>query len=480
MSTCLGRSRSVSLFVVVAALVVATTACGSASEQPPPAGNDDPPPVTNDVQIVLPPNGATVTAPTLVSVTGSAIRSVEFEVEGRLVFEDTIAPYEWILDPSSYTNGQYEVAVTARTASGAETRSVLVTLAPPPSGSNQPPEVLAAVRDLAPGHWYEIPNTKMDTVKPNPVPDPGGIGAVMGAWGGAALDTKRNRLIVWGGGHTDYSGNEIYVFDLATLMWSRITDPSPFPPGDGNNGNDEVQHPDGAPISRHSYNYIAYVPDPVDRFFVGGGAGIWSSGQFEDTNTYLFDFESLEWETKSTAPVAYIAAFCAVAADGRVWQHGAGPASSLAVYDATDDTWTSHADDGGWFNYGYTCDIDTARNRLLAIGSDKTLSWDLNNPNQTVATLQTSGDREMESAESPGLVYHPGSDRLIAWNGGSSVHALDLDTNVWTKIDTTGPVSPGEATRNGTFGRFRYSPTSDLFVTVASVIRNVFVYRLAD
>ncbi|MHC4818369.1 MAG: Ig-like domain-containing protein, partial [Planctomycetota bacterium] len=134
MSTRQDRFRGVSLFV--ATLLLATTACCSASVQPAPAGNDDPPPpVTNDIQIVLPPNGATVTAPTLVSATGSDITTVEFEVEGTLVFQDSVAPYEWMLNPSSYTNGQYEVAVTARHAGGAETRSVLVTMAPPPSGS---------------------------------------------------------------------------------------------------------------------------------------------------------------------------------------------------------------------------------------------------------------------------------------------------------------------------------------------------------
>ncbi|MHC4730491.1 MAG: kelch repeat-containing protein, partial [Planctomycetota bacterium] len=348
---------------------------------------------------------------------------------------------------------------------------------------DQPPEVLAAVRNLAQGHWYEVPNTKMESVKPNPVPAPGSIGGVIGAWSGGALDTKRDRLIVWGGGHTDYSGNEIYVFDLATLKWSRITDPSPFPPGESTNPNDEVQHPDGSPISRHTDNYIAYIPDPVARFFVGGGSGLWQSGQFEDDNTYLFDFDTLQWETKSRCPVAFGGAFCAVAADGRVWQHGAVSVQGLAVYDATTDKWTSHSDEG-WFSFGYTCDVDTARNRLLAVGKARTVAWDLDNPNQDMTTLQTTGDVEAEDlakdSAAPGLVYHPGSDRLIAWHGGASVYALDLDTNVWTKIDTTGSVSPGAAAGTGTFGRFRYSPTSDLFVTVASVRRNVFVYRLPD
>jgi hypothetical protein len=38
----------------------------------------------------------------------------------------------------------------------------------------------------------------------------------MAAWGGGAHDTKRDRLIVWGGGHGDYGGNELYAFDVNT------------------------------------------------------------------------------------------------------------------------------------------------------------------------------------------------------------------------------------------------------------------------
>ncbi|MHC4493525.1 MAG: hypothetical protein ACYTDU_18105, partial [Planctomycetota bacterium] len=68
MSTRLDRLRAVTLFI--AALLLATIACCSASVQPPPAGDDDPPPVPSDIEIILPPAGATVTAPTLLSATG--------------------------------------------------------------------------------------------------------------------------------------------------------------------------------------------------------------------------------------------------------------------------------------------------------------------------------------------------------------------------------------------------------------------------
>jgi hypothetical protein len=84
-----------------------------------------------------------------------------------------------------------------------------------------------SIADLKPGEWYEVPNSKIQSVIPNPAP-PGSPGGITNAWSGAAYDTKRDRLIVTGGGHGDYSGNEIYLFDLNTLQWSRPWGPSDF------------------------------------------------------------------------------------------------------------------------------------------------------------------------------------------------------------------------------------------------------------
>ena len=70
------------------------------------------------------------------------------------------------------------------------------------------------VDDLQPGHWFEVPNSQLLDVTPAQVP-PGieGYPAIMDSWSGGAYDTARDRLIVWGGGHAAYSGNEVYVFD---------------------------------------------------------------------------------------------------------------------------------------------------------------------------------------------------------------------------------------------------------------------------
>jgi hypothetical protein len=47
------------------------------------------------------------------------------------------------------------------------------------------------------------------------------------AYSGMAYDSKHHKLLVFGGGHWDYSGNEIWAFDINTLTWSRMYEPVP-------------------------------------------------------------------------------------------------------------------------------------------------------------------------------------------------------------------------------------------------------------
>ena len=84
--------------------------------------------------------------------------------------------------------------------------------------------------------WYQIPNTQMSSVCP-----PNGFGGsgynfpaycstIVSDWGGGIADTSRNRLIVWGGGHSNYGGNELYALDLNALTMTRLNNPAlPLP-----------------------------------------------------------------------------------------------------------------------------------------------------------------------------------------------------------------------------------------------------------
>jgi hypothetical protein len=77
----------------------------------------------------------------------------------------------------------------------------------------------------------------------------------------------------------------------------------------------------------------------------------------------------------------------------------------------------------------------------------------------------------------PGLEYDPVRDRVVAWNGGNTVYSLNPDTKEWTTV-TAATGSPGSESRDGTFGRWRYSPTDDVFVLINGPSQNGYTFRL--
>ena len=77
--------------------------------------------------------------------------------------------------------------------------------------------------------WHELSRTRLSDDCPKPAPAGNtGCAAIISAWGGAIADTKENRMILWGGGHQDYYGNELYALNLARdpVTMTRLTEPS--------------------------------------------------------------------------------------------------------------------------------------------------------------------------------------------------------------------------------------------------------------
>ncbi len=315
--------------------------------------------------------------------------------------------------------------------------------------------IAGPIEDIQVNEWYEVPNSRMDAVDPenDPKVNPNhpntspwrgvnGISSAIGAWSSGAFDTKRGRLIVWGGGHNDYAGNEIYVFDLNTLQWERVTDPAVTPPplwtidsleSTGYYAKvDSPTEPDSQqPRSRHTYEYIEYVPH-LDALCSFGAACQYPSGQIFLPLTDCYDFTKKQWIQMANT-TSWAKGFSAVdPVTGHAWLHGtndydAPVRGALSEYDpVADKFYTRTARNEEFANsWGVTADIDHARRKLIAVGKGSCYEWDISNPsNVTHGPLATTGDTEMIRDLPTGRANEPRSGRRVARAGGQAVSLL--------------------------------------------------------
>ncbi len=316
---------------------------------------------------------------------------------------------------------------------------------------------------LRAGSWLSVPGTAMsrvlaDSKKFPKVQGISGPHAIVGAWSGAAFDGKRNRLILWGGGYSDYFGNELYAFSTETLSWERLTDPTPEP------RLSQESNADGTPNARATYNGLAYLSHS-DRFFGIGGALAGSGGA---RTPWTFDFDAKKWTAGAPAPSGGLGGACAYdPATRKVWW---GDGNGLTSLDPGSGTWTKHGEDAIYYQ---TAALDTKRGRLVFVGGGTVFSYDVRNGRPVRTVWKTTGGDSVVRASNPGFDYDPVRDRLVAWAGGP-VYSLDPETRTWTSTNAPNAPSP---TQNGIFGRWRYVPSLDAFVVVTEIDQSVHFYK---
>lgn len=143
---------------------------------------------------------------------------------------------------------------------------------------------LQGLLDATPaGGWVKASTNTFSAAWPTgadlPPPTPSGPAAVAYSWSGFAWDSQRASLLLFGGGHANYVGNEVYAWNGTSGQWTLGTLPSKVDISSGNGfvlGN-------GAPQSSHTYQTNIYAP-VNDRFVVFGGASWNSGGSLADAN----------------------------------------------------------------------------------------------------------------------------------------------------------------------------------------------------
>lgn len=325
----------------------------------------------------------------------------------------------------------------------------------------------ASIATLPPGHWLELPNTKISNVAPKPA-QRGWLSGVVQAWSGGAVDTVRSRLLVWGGGHGDYWGNEIYALDLNTQSMRRIVEPSPSTAS----SNCTSALPDGSPTSRHTYSGLTYIAHTDQLFSVNGSLTPCGDGE---PATWTYDFGTSQWRQRvadsGTTPYGTMAVYDPQTRDVYVKD-----TVDFLAYSTTTHSYTTLNRVRQPVDYHLSATIDTKRRKFVMIG-DGVQVIDLKT--HLIETLATrNAPAFVTGKQSPGIGYDPVADRIVAWHGGSKVYALDMDTATWTQVAVNAGPS-ASAPEQGTFGRWGYVPQHRVFVLVNDVDQNAWVFRLA-
>lgn len=335
--------------------------------------------------------------------------------------------------------------------------------------------------------WQQLPNTRLRSVcaAENGFPQISGVEGCSGItedWNGGVFDTKRNRLIIWGGGHNGYYGNELYALNVDSQTIERITDPGlPIAPyatcleGIVNNTQ---------PNSRHTYDGIEYMQN-ADKMFVFGGSLACGAGNF-GKDTWTFDFAAKKWARMTpSGPTPWGDAGIMTAYDpnsGLVFLHDR---VHLYSYDVNANRFTQLSQSSVTLGYHLAATIDPKRKKFFIVGWDSVqgagavYSYDIApGSSYQIQRHSTTGGAGLVDVIYPGLEYDPNLDRIVGWGEKSpgTVYSLNPDTLQWSTSSFSAAPTPSG---RGTHGRWRYSPKSGVYVVANKVDDNIAVLRLS-
>ena len=310
--------------------------------------------------------------------------------------------------------------------------------------------------------WHQIPNTKLSGVcaDDSPVRGNTGCAAIASAWNGAIADTKRNRLLIWGGGHSDYLGNELYSLDLSSMQMGRLNEAAePATTG----CQEEIGAPP-APNSRHTYGGLSYVAHR-DQMFVFGGA-LAPSGCASHA-IWALNLEGLRWERKDPVKGSTFQRMSDIPNSDydpvtkKVYFSNTY-SGEFGAYDAeTNTVAVLRARHSDGFPNGISSVVDPTRRLFLSVGNGFAGGYRLTDGAPFDWSMRMHGCGPVRDALYPGMAYDPDLKRVVLWAGGGTVYLLDPDTKSCAAV--TYPGGPGTQQPNGTHGRFRYFPSLGLF-----------------
>jgi len=329
--------------------------------------------------------------------------------------------------------------------------------------------------------WYQVPNTRISSVCPSyaDIQAKEGCAAVMANWSGGLFDTKRNRLIIHGGGHDGWYGNEIYAIDFnANPIAAVLVKDASHGNAMSNLSDCPEAFLDGTPNARHTYNGLWYLPTQDAYFLIGEGLS--PCGNFSDTH-WQFNPNTGTWSRilsnhPNSAQNGSVPQFAYDSVTDSLYDVEAYTAIFWQYIPAT-DTWNNLTSVPACPTDNSTTMIDPGRRLYLCVGRGSFHSVSLNAPYMAKDLHAAAGCSALIESHSPGFTYDPVQKLEVGWVSGNTVFTYNPDTNSCSAIiQYTG--GPTTVQPNGTYGRFQYSPALGVFVLVNDVSSNVYSLRL--
>lgn len=360
--------------------------------------------------------------------------------------------------------------------------------------------------------WVAVPNS---TIQGSPawqaMPTPGFWGNQLGfvnAENGTGLNEENSEVWLFGGGHSDYAGNELasIVLSADSPVWqlrcSRSAAAAMKAYGSG--GGDPARNTDGKPNSRHSYSGTHFIRKLNQYLAIDGYT--WDSANNRPMEPAVFDVASGAWTsagTWSAPPGSDSSSSPGIYAKHPTTEdiyYGAGGGYKLFKLDTTTKAWTTVTSAIGTYFPGTDVQaIDSARNGLTVLstragaGLTNTVFFriDLTTGAKTDLTMQAGADwTEFQglSTNHGGLHYAPELDCFFYYFGGTGQGGTvwkitNVSGNTWAmqKLTMTGVTVPaGSGVANGNIlSRFRYLPGLRAVMALPAANSPIYVAKVA-
>lgn len=319
------------------------------------------------------------------------------------------------------------------------------------------------------------------------------------AYSGMTIDSKNNKLLLFGGGHNDYEGNEVWAWDIDLQKWAKMYAPDTPNCRDVDNFNFRGGYLSSRrPLSRHTYDSVEFLAHAGVMIaggastYSGPGETFWLCYPNSPFDTWTYELQSNKWNYKTTienigwGAAAYDPASKLLIALGAPKKNPSDPLDSYSgttafyAYNYDAGKWNRKTADAGGLSGHTVMTFDTKRSLAYVYGGDFPPSnelWAYNHKQDILAKIKPQGPTLPPVGGGNGMVYDSANDVIIIF-GLDGLWIFDLNTNQWQR-DPGNPKSKPES-RAVIFGLFKYDPAhnvSFLVTRTSSFLMQVWAYR---